>query len=118
MSDGDWICVYCGDFAGERDHLIPRNSGGLKGPLVDVCKACNMAAGDWTFDTFQHRKAYILIRRFVDLEVARQFREIFGARGHQTHREDDSDIRTVPDRENRTTHQARPVRRLRRAIPS
>ncbi len=42
------VCVYCGDPADSRDHVIPRIHGGPEGQqnVVRSCKHCNSSKGD------------------------------------------------------------------------
>ena len=77
----DNICVYCGDYAGDLDHILPYSAGGKATPenLVCCCHKCNMAASNWIFDSFEDRRRYILLRRFSDPATARSFREMVGA---------------------------------------
>lgn len=44
------LCTYCGDDAGQVDHVIPRSRGGSDDleNLVPCCGACNLAKGDRT----------------------------------------------------------------------
>ena len=44
------ICHYCGGFAWEVDHLVPRRQGGLTIPsnLVAACGPCNRKKGNRT----------------------------------------------------------------------
>lgn len=65
-------CVYCGESATEKDHVIPLSyyyNGERKGRhltaeygkenLVDSCKECNVMAGGKVFDDIEKKKEYI-----------------------------------------------------------
>ena len=43
-------CVYCGEPASQKDHVIPRSRGGgnTQDNLVPACARCNQAKGDRT----------------------------------------------------------------------
>jgi hypothetical protein len=38
-------CHWCGGFATELDHLVPIAEGGMHGPKVPACRACNARRG-------------------------------------------------------------------------
>jgi 5-methylcytosine-specific restriction endonuclease McrA len=71
------ICVYCGAWADTIDHITPRNHGGktLDDNLVAACFKCNMTASDYLFPSIEHKRRYILLRRFGKKAHAREFRE-------------------------------------------
>lgn len=62
-------CIYCGEPATERDHVIPvkfsRRGPRLSkrcyslGPLVDACRDCNMCLGARCLFTVAERRAYV-----------------------------------------------------------
>jgi hypothetical protein len=88
-------CVYCGDFATCRDHIIPRSfvstrkrcaSGSADpGATVPACKVCNDFLNSMIFASIEARVEYVRKRRmrkklpiFLDLvddESLREFAE-------------------------------------------
>ena len=75
------FCAYCGGYAGEVDHVMPRAAGGRDTPdnLVGCCIPCNRTASGWVFPSFEDKKRYILLRRFHSKTVATKFRDQVGA---------------------------------------
>ena len=96
------VCVYCGAFSGQRDHVVPRSARPVQNEIVDACHRCNLAASDWVFPSFEAKHAYILIWRFVSRNEARRFRETVGAvRGRLVDRYDNATVPDPPDRKTR-----------------
>ena len=58
-------CRYCGAYAHQADHVIPRKRGGLDAlsNLVACCSSCNRVAGNREFKTIEQKKRWILIHR-------------------------------------------------------
>lgn len=58
-------CQYCGDPTTDLDHVIPRSKGGThnKDNLVVACRVCNSIASDKLFESFYHKKEFILRRK-------------------------------------------------------
>ena len=58
-------CQYCGGFATEADHFIPRSKGGSdwSSNLVAACGPCNRAAGDVYLLDFGQKWLYVWTRR-------------------------------------------------------
>lgn len=75
------ICAYCGDYADQMDHVIPRSFARRLHPNVTVqsCQPCNLAARDLVFPDFESKKRYILIRQFIGKAESESFREVCGA---------------------------------------
>lgn len=63
------VCVYCGNPAGSRDHLLPKNITGLalRGsvPVVPACGNCNSRINDYPSASVaeRRRKAQVSIER-------------------------------------------------------
>lgn len=76
-------CVYCGDDADTKDHIIPitfyhtgnrkdthTRHRGIRENLVDCCRQCNSIAGNTYFDNIDDKKEYIrekLIKKYKSL---------------------------------------------------
>lgn len=47
-------CAYCGKYATEIDHLVPKSKGGNDAQLnlVNACKKCNLSKGNKSIDEF------------------------------------------------------------------
>lgn len=61
----NYRCRYCGHHATCVDHIIPRRvsfDDGL-GNLVASCSECNLIAKDFTFDSFDEKRDYVLMVR-------------------------------------------------------
>lgn len=57
----DCRCVYCGDYASEVDHVVPRSLGGpsIRSNLVMCCMPCNRQKNNslefkWLYLAFRH----------------------------------------------------------------
>ena len=53
-----WICAYCGEPAGEREHVVARCHNEPTW-LVPTCRECNAVAGGKLFYTFVEKRTYI-----------------------------------------------------------
>lgn len=61
------ICVYCGEPADEREHVVPRCAN-FPTWIVPACGECNRAAGGMIFDGIVAKKRHIqkaLARRYA-----------------------------------------------------
>jgi len=58
-------CQYCGAKATQADHVIPRKKGGADAMknLVAACAACNKAAANNRFPTFEAKRSWVLANR-------------------------------------------------------
>lgn len=58
-------CRYCGGYAHQADHVIPRKKGGpdALSNLVACCSSCNRVAGNREFRSIELKKKWILIHR-------------------------------------------------------
>lgn len=56
------VCVYCGDPANSRDHVIPLSKGGNSLPenIVPCCRLCNSLARDNAFPGIEEKRRFIL----------------------------------------------------------
>jgi hypothetical protein len=63
--DRDQICVYCGDYATEVDHVVPWNYVHCNDEdnFVGACRDCNGIASDKVFVDFNAKREYILSMR-------------------------------------------------------
>ena len=62
---GYGLCVYCGGFADEVDHVIPWHfsHNSEERNLVASCQLCNNLAQGKIFSSFHAKKSYILMQR-------------------------------------------------------
>lgn len=59
LSDLPYICMYCGDPANNREHVIPYMYVGDNTPMVWACVQCNSIAGSRVFDDLYEKARYI-----------------------------------------------------------
>lgn len=52
------LCAYCGMYAEEREHVVPRKTGYAK-IVVPACHECNTLAGSECFPTFAEKRDFI-----------------------------------------------------------
>lgn len=56
-------CVYCGELAGTKDHLLPRNFTGesdrLRVPVVPSCQECNSILSESYMPDVLERREYV-----------------------------------------------------------
>ncbi len=63
----DWLgdrglCFYCGDYASDHEHVVPRVTG-LPTWIVRACSECNSIAGGELFTSILEKRDYIRARR-------------------------------------------------------
>lgn len=85
LERSDYVCVYCGGFAGTADHVIPRALFKHRGRfgsrnIKPCCRICNSIASDWVFPDFDSKKRFILIHRFVGRDEGVEYLEFVGAK--------------------------------------
>lgn len=56
-------CVYCGEPADHRDHVIPRSRGGHaeEGNIVPACHTCNESKSGFTPEEWLARGLYVYV---------------------------------------------------------
>lgn len=61
------ICTYCGSYASDRDHIIPKSlRRGHKNPkTVPACQECNVLLSDNSIFEVRDR-AYFLLNKYID----------------------------------------------------
>lgn len=59
LSDLPYICMYCGDPANNREHVIPHMYVGDNTPMVWACGQCNSIAGSKVFNNLYDKARYI-----------------------------------------------------------
>lgn len=62
------VCVYCGEHADTKDHVIPLSKGGADDldNLVPSCLACNMEKTNDTLENFLNRR--LVMDEYVDIK--------------------------------------------------
>lgn len=53
------ICMYCGDPATDREHVVPKSIVGENTDKVWSCSECNSIASDSLFETIEEKGEYI-----------------------------------------------------------
>lgn len=72
-------CIYCGESAGTRDHVIPVSYGPAIQWLVPACKECNLILGSNAFFTVWERREFVhsaLIRKYKKLLSRRMWSKL------------------------------------------
>ena len=59
LSELPRICFYCGEPAGDREHVYPKSVFGERGFKVWACSECNSIAGKKVFETIEDKGCYI-----------------------------------------------------------
>lgn len=59
LSDLPFICMYCGDPADQREHVIPYSYSGDNTAIVWSCRECNLLASDYLFETIEDKGRFI-----------------------------------------------------------
>lgn len=71
-------CIYCGEEATTKDHIIPRSWGGSndKSNLVPACKLCNTTRGDLAQEAFIQFLVFMKAEGKVLKELSRNQRKM------------------------------------------
>jgi len=85
----DLICVYCGGYPTQVDHVVPWSYSRCddEDNLVASCQLCNQIAYNFMFNDFDAKRAYILKKRGMYKYSVRIAREeaVCNSCGHYFH---------------------------------